>query len=165
MAGERGFAVLGITHFSKNTSGREPLDRVTGSVAFGALARIVMACSKDKNADTRSFCRVKSNIGRDGDGFKYQLRQTLLSSTSGEAIEVSFVEWGEAIEGTAGEILEQSESSNGNRSGDGRLGEAIRFLLETLTKGALPAKEVQKMAENKGISEITLRRAREALRV
>ncbi len=35
-------AVLGITHFSKGTSGREPVERINGSLAFGALARVVM---------------------------------------------------------------------------------------------------------------------------
>ncbi len=36
-------AVLGISHFSKGTAGRDPTERVTGSVAFGAIARVVMA--------------------------------------------------------------------------------------------------------------------------
>ena len=39
-------AVLGISHFSKGTGGRDPLERVTGSLAFGALARIVLATAK-----------------------------------------------------------------------------------------------------------------------
>jgi dihydropteroate synthase len=39
-------AVLGISHFSKGTKGKEPLERVTGSLAFGALARIVLATGK-----------------------------------------------------------------------------------------------------------------------
>ena len=46
LAAELGCAVLGITHLSKNSSGREPLDRVTGSVAFGAVARVVLATVK-----------------------------------------------------------------------------------------------------------------------
>src|SRR4029077_3422294 len=36
-------AVLGITHLSKNTSGREPLERIAGSIAFGAVARVALA--------------------------------------------------------------------------------------------------------------------------
>ena len=60
-AAELGCAVLGITHLSKNSSGREPLDRVTGSVAFGAVARVVLATVKaaDPNAPRR-LVRAKS---------------------------------------------------------------------------------------------------------
>ena len=32
-----GAAVLGVTHLSKGTAGRDPLERVTGSLAYGAL--------------------------------------------------------------------------------------------------------------------------------
>ena len=35
-------ALLGITHYTKNTAGKDPLDRVTGSLAFGAQARVVL---------------------------------------------------------------------------------------------------------------------------
>lgn len=31
-------AVIGITHFTKGTQGREPVERITGSLSFGALA-------------------------------------------------------------------------------------------------------------------------------
>ena len=44
-------AVLGISHFSKGTGGRDPTERVTGSVAFGAVARIVMVAAKIKRED------------------------------------------------------------------------------------------------------------------
>jgi putative DNA primase/helicase len=40
-------ALFGITHFSKGTTGREPLERITGSVAFGALPRVVMIAAKE----------------------------------------------------------------------------------------------------------------------
>src|SRR5262249_17464631 len=39
-------AVLGVSHFSKGTAGRDPLDRLTGSLAFGALARLVFGAAK-----------------------------------------------------------------------------------------------------------------------
>ena len=35
LAQRLGCAVLGITHFSKGTNGRDPVERVTGSIAFG----------------------------------------------------------------------------------------------------------------------------------
>src|SRR5206468_6094748 len=80
-AENQGCALLGITHFTKATQGREPLERVTGSLAFGAVARIVLGTAKIKEEDGggRVLVRVKSNIGPDGGGHKYELRQVELS--------------------------------------------------------------------------------------
>jgi putative DNA primase/helicase len=60
-------AVFGVSHFTKGTAGRDPVERVTGSVAFGALPRVVMAAARvnEGNAERRIFCRAKSNIGPD----------------------------------------------------------------------------------------------------
>src|SRR5690606_36944230 len=57
--------VLGITHLSKGSGGRDPLERLLGSVAFGALARVVIGAAKvdDDGADHRVMARIKSNIG------------------------------------------------------------------------------------------------------
>jgi len=77
------FALLGITHLSKGTSGREPVERINGSLAFGALARIVMIAAKHENkkgkeSSVRIFLRAKSNIGPDDGGFEYELKQSAL---------------------------------------------------------------------------------------
>lgn len=79
-------ALIGITHFSKGTSGHEPVERLTGSLAFGAFARIVMVTAKYQNKNgedkiKRVLIRAKSNIGLDEGGFEYELIQTQLSST------------------------------------------------------------------------------------
>src|SRR5262249_27719599 len=42
LAQQTGAAIIGISHFSKGTAGRDPVERVTGSIAFGAAARIVL---------------------------------------------------------------------------------------------------------------------------
>ena len=73
LAGELVAALVGVTHFSKGTSGREPLERLTGSLAFGALARIVMVTAKSQGQAIgghaeRILCRAKSNIGEDWGG-------------------------------------------------------------------------------------------------
>lgn len=108
----KGCAILGITHLSKNTSGREPTERVTGSIAFSALARIVLLATKvrDEAAETsyRVLVRSKANIAPDDGGFKYDLEQVPLTEFPG--VEASRVVWGERIEGTAREILAQAEA-------------------------------------------------------
>lgn len=75
-----GIAVIGITHFTKGTSGRDPVERITGSLAFGALARVVFIAAKSQEKNEtgeaiRIFMRAKSNIGSDEDGFEYELQQ------------------------------------------------------------------------------------------
>ncbi len=70
LAKEMRCALLGITHFSKGTGGRDPVERLTGSLAFGALARVVLVAAKhqeegDDGRTVRLFCRAKSNIGPD----------------------------------------------------------------------------------------------------
>ena len=61
----RRVAVLGVSHFSKGTQGRDPTERVTGSLAFGALARVVLATAKlpDDKGGGRILVRAKSNLG------------------------------------------------------------------------------------------------------
>src|SRR5262249_17741559 len=84
MGAKLGAALLGVSHFSKGTAGRDPVERVTGSIAFGALPRVVFAAAKS-NEDTplRLLIRAKSNIGPDGGGFAYELQQTDLPGFPG----------------------------------------------------------------------------------
>jgi hypothetical protein len=57
-------AVIGITHFSKGTAGKDPVERVTGSLAFGAVARVIFAAAKNKSGDPeRIFIMAKNNLG------------------------------------------------------------------------------------------------------
>ena len=79
-------AVVGISHFGKGTAGRDPTERVVGSVAFGAVARVVMATGKVKSEDgedKRLLVRSKSNIGPDGGGFEYAIEQIELVAYPG----------------------------------------------------------------------------------
>ena len=53
-------AVLGVTHFTKGTIGKDPIDRVTGSLAFGAVARIVLVATKNQSGEPeRMFIHLK----------------------------------------------------------------------------------------------------------
>ena len=90
-----------MTHFTKGTEGRSPIDRVTGSLAFGASAEFVMVAAKKQDEDdkpgVRIFMRAKSNVGPDEGGFEYELQQAALYSNPD--IVASHVVFGEAIEG------------------------------------------------------------------
>jgi putative DNA primase/helicase len=153
-------AMLGISHFTKGTAGRDPTERVTGSLAFGALARIVLVAAKlpadDGGKDDRILARAKCNIGIDVGGFGYSIEQTELDTKPG--LFASRVLWGEAIDGTARELLADAEDHDDvERTA---IGEAADFLRDELAAGAVPVREIQKRARAAGIADRTLRRAK-----
>ncbi len=150
--------LVGITHFSKGTQGREPIDRITGSLAFAAVARVVMVAAKDTEQDRRILCRAKSNIGPDDGGFAYELRQDELAAYPGVC--ASSVLWGEAIEGSAREILGAAESQPEE---GGALSKAQDWLREFLAEGPQPQREVMSAADAFCHSRKTLRRAKDAI--
>ncbi len=112
-------ALIGITHFSKGGQGGDPSQRVIGSVAFTALARVVLVAAKVKGADGepgRILARAKSNIGPDDGGFEYHLDQVEIA----EGIEASRVGWGKAVEGTARELLTDPDADTDTDEADGK---------------------------------------------
>lgn len=150
-------AVLGITHFSKGTAGREPTERVTGSVAFGALARIVMVTGKrqeDGDGPARIFARSKSNIGPDDGGFGYELRQVNI----GDGIEASAATWGAMVNGTAREILGEMEAVSESPRDD-----AADWLTDLLSAGPMPVKAIKAEANGAGVSWRTIENAKRDL--
>jgi putative DNA primase/helicase len=159
-----GCAVLGISHFSKGTAGRDVIERVTGSLAFGALARLVFAAAKmpDDQGGGRFIARAKSNIGIDGGGFKYELQQQALTDHAG--ISASVLLWGEAIQGNARDILAQAEVTEDPETRS-QTSEAEDWLRDLLMAGQVKATDAIKKAKGAGISEKALRAARERLGV
>ena len=161
-------AIIGISHFSKGTSGRDPLERVTGSVAFGALARLVFAAAKmpddDQEGGSRLFCRSKSNLGPDTGGFRYDLKQVELENYPG--IYVSNLVWGKPEEGSARELLNRAEAmpeSDANGDDDDEMSPQEQWLFDLLTHGPKPAKEVFAEGKEAGFTEKQVRTAREKL--
>ncbi len=165
LAGSMRCALLGITHFSKGTGGKDPVERLTGSLAFGALARVVLVAAKhqeegEDGRTVRLFCRAKSNIGPDDGGFEYDLHQAELKTHPG--IFASSVLWGEAVEGAARELLATADATGDDGEG-GTLADAKRFLADLLHDGPLPTKTIKADADGAGYSWATIRRAQKAL--
>ena len=162
---EFGCAVLGITHFSKGTGGKDPMERVTGSLAFAALARVVLATGKKNDGGIVShvFCRAKSNIGPDSGGFEYDLHQKELADHKG--IFTSYAAWGKAMEGSARELLQEPDNRESNEQGNTALDDAKDFLMELLEDGELPQKQIEIDAKAAGHSMRTVRRAKDALNI
>jgi putative DNA primase/helicase len=160
LASQLEVAVLGITHFSKSSMGRDPIERVTGSIAFGAMARIVMVTANESQADdsSRILARAKSNIGPDGGGFRYQLEQVDVMG-----IDASRVTWGAAIEGKAHALLDDAESApEQHRSAREK---AKSWLHDQLSDRPRSSKSIETAAEEAGISWRTVERAKSELGV
>lgn len=150
-------AVLGITHFSKGTGGRDPIERITGSLAFGALARVVLVTAKGQTGEdtpaSRFLARAKSNIGPDGGGYVYGIEQNELQNNPG--ITASAILWGEALEGTARELLADAE-----RPEDESTDDATSFLREFLKGGPRSANDIYRAAKEVGISKDAVKRVK-----
>lgn len=159
-----GIAALGITHFTKGTSGKEPLERLTGSLAFGAAPRLVWAAGKefdpDGNEIGRVLVRAKSNIGPDGGGIRYRFMQ----AAPEPGISVPVALWGATVTGSAREILAEPEKATADdpeQSGRGKArAEAAEFLREILKDGAAAVESIREQAKQAGISWRTVERAK-----
>jgi hypothetical protein len=154
-------AALGITHFTKNTAGRNPVERVTGSLGFGAAARIVMAAGKvpDEQGGGRILVRAKNNIGPDGGGFRFSIRQ--VEAAGAETIRL---EWGEPLLGSAHELLSMIEQTPEDRTSQT---DAEVYLREILTDagGTMNRKDVLTAAKRAGYPERTVEHARGRLNI
>jgi putative DNA primase/helicase len=154
-------AVVGVTHFAKGGQGQDPTQRVVGSVAFAAVARVVMVAAKvnsDDGKDTRILARSKSNIGPDDGGFEYCIEQ--VEALLG--IEAARIAWGKAVEGTARELLTDL-NADADDSETSAIDEGMECLIRILGRDTVPSRDATLQMKAEGFSEKTIRNARERL--
>ncbi len=158
-AAVHGCAVIGITHFAKGGAGRLPQDRVIGSQAFGALARMVLVAAKDENGSRRVLARAKSNIAPDDGGVAYSLELAAIAN----GIETTRVLWDGVIEGTAREILGEVEYEED--SDDSARIDLERMLVDTLKDagGKMATKALQGEIRDAGHSWDAAKRIKKSL--
>jgi putative DNA primase/helicase len=72
------------------------------------------------------------------------------------------VQWGEAVEGAARDLLATADATGDDGEG-GTLADAKRFLSDLLADGPLPTKTIKADADGAGYSWATIRRAQKAL--
>jgi putative DNA primase/helicase len=162
-AASAGVAVLGVTHYSKGTAGRDPAERVTGSLAFVAVSRLVMVTAKPKEpGESWRLVRAKSNIGPDGGGFEYDLQQVPVDEPKG--IYGQSVAWGASLEGSAQALLAEVEAPQ-EQGNSPALVAAVNWLSEILGTGTVAQQFVEEQAQALGHKWATIRRAKKALGV
>jgi putative DNA primase/helicase len=157
-----GAALVGITHFSKGGQGQDPsatrhrqhcLHRRCSRGAGGREGQ-----RRRKATSAAYWLEAKSNIGPDEGGFSYTLEQC----EALPGIWTSRVVWGDALAGSARELLAEPEES---REAAGPSNEASDFLRERLALGMCPSKTIKAEAEEAGIAWRTVRRAADKLGV
>ena len=155
-------AVLGIGHLTKGTVGKDPLERINGSGAFGALPRLVMGAAKNEaegdGEPERIMVRIKSNIGPSGGGFGYHIDTATLVESPATAEAIANQVWELPLEGTARELLAEAERLDEDAKAS-KVAEAMVFLKVTLKKCERLQREIVAEAKAAGISERTLDRA------
>ena len=148
-------AALGVTHYTKGTTGKDPLERVTGSLAFGALARMVFGTADSTEEDApKVFCRVKSNLGPSGGGFEYDIAVTDIEN----GIRTTRIQWGQPLEGDARDILAACEAESDDASNQRE--DAGYWLRSELEDGPVTVKELKKAAGEAGHQWHTVKRAK-----
>ena len=157
LAEEKSCAILGITHFTKGTAGTSPVERITGSVAFSALARIALTVLTSPNSDRKVFCIAKSNLGMDRGGFEFTVEEVSIT----ENISAPKIKWIKEHDQSAYQI-----SNDLNRREDQRINHgAIDTLSSILEQGPLEINFVKRAMKEHGFSEKQTRTAREHLKV
>ena len=154
LASQHKIAVVLVSHLNKG-SGGNALYRTMGSLAFTAAVRAAYIVTKDQNnPERRLFMPAKNNLAKDSTGLAY----SVITAENGAPI----IAWeSEPVTMTADEALAIPESSDERTATD----DAVDFLTNLLSGGSAKVSDIQNEARNAGISEKTLRRARQKLGV
>jgi putative DNA primase/helicase len=155
-------AVVGITHFRKGSQGATPHERVLGSQAFGALARLVLIAAESEENGRRVFARAKSNISKDRGGIEYSLVPEVVNGD----IATIRINWGAAVEGTAREILKEAEREPDTIE-EGECAQALAMALRDSNGRPVevPKQIIEQQLKQAGYSEKQIRKAREKLKI
>ena len=146
-------AVLGVHHLTKRSEDADPVDRVSGSLAFGAGPRVVFLSALDRKAagEPRGvLMRAKNNIGPTNGGFEFGAETRPLADRPD--IAAQRILWGAFVSEAARDILARLEGKP-----DQDTSKAASFLCDALNGGPRMAAEVIAEGEVAGFNARTLR--------
>lgn len=162
LAAEADLAVIGVLHLRKGAA-VEALDRISGSVAFTAAARSVLAFGQDPGADDspdRVLAHVKSNLGPLASSLSYRVEPATVGPDCSEVRTVRFAPNGEC-DLTASDLLASPVAADRSE-----VGIAAEWLADELAHGKWrKSRPVKDAARAAGISERTLQRVKQRLGV
>lgn len=149
--------IFAIGHYVKNKAGRSGTALSLGSAEFGNVPAIVLGTFKKENGE-RVITRLKSRLGPEGGGFRYQIEavpNTVVDDVKTEPVRVA---WGGEYEGSK----EQAQREFGQIEGSSKtyIEQAKELLLVRLQDGDWqPAKELEDEAATMQINKKCLQRA------
>jgi hypothetical protein len=152
-------AVLGIHHLTKRSEGADPIDRVSGSLAFGAGPRVVLLNALDEKAGGEPrgvLMRAKNNLGPAHGGFNFTAETRPLDDFPDIAAQRML--WGNCVNESARDVLARLEGRTEPREVGG-LRKAAAFLRQALKAGPRTAAEVIAEGEAAGFNKRALQRA------
>jgi hypothetical protein len=153
LAERTGACVLVVRHLNK-APGNNPLYRGGGSIGIIGAARMAFVLGKDpKDENRRVLASTKNNLAKLPKSLMFTLEEAESSAVR--------VNWLGESEVSAHQLLATPREEE---HADAR-SEAVEFLNDVLADGAVPASEIIADAEDAGISEKTLRRAKKLLGV
>jgi len=151
LAARCGIAVITVSHLNKG--GGDALTRVQGNIGFVAAARSAFIVIKDKaDSGRRLFLPCKNNLGADDTGFAYRVVGNGAPKVEWETAPVAI----SADEAVAPDLHQRGPTPEACK-------EAEAWLRAVLSQGPRPAAELLSEAVADGITEGTLRRAKDAL--
>jgi hypothetical protein len=165
-----GCAILGLTHVNKGSKKKDPLDRVNGSVAIGALARLAWVVARDESDSvddgvSRSvLVRAKSNLGPTDGGFAYHIDQIDVSTPQAGVMQSSRIGWDGLLQGSPKDILSDAEGGSAPVRED-RKQATTAFLAIQLAGGPVPTEIIAGAAREARLSWATVRRAADEMGV
>jgi hypothetical protein len=148
--------VWAIRHLNKQVALTDPILRGGGSIGIIGAARAGLLAAfdpGDPEGERRVLAVTKTNLAR---------RVASLAYRVVEADGVPAVEWLGRSDHTARSLLRAQAEEPEERAA---LQEAVEFLVEALAQGPRPAEEVLREAQQAGLAERTVRRARAVARV
>jgi hypothetical protein len=152
LADRHHIAVVCVMHLNKGNH-RSALNRIGGSIAFGALARAVHTVIKHPTDEAcRLFGPIKMNIAKSPETYGF----TFVGQESDTALS-----WDDKPSTYKAETL-LTESGQANTSA---VAEAMEFLTDALEDGPVPSTQLEDDADSLGISKSSLKRAKKQMGV
>lgn len=151
-AEEKNVAVLGVSHLNKSEKS-ENISRVSGSMAFIAVPRVVHLLADDPDCPGRRFLfPLKGNLGPNQDCFAFSIEPRMLEG----GIETSAIVWED-------ECVPAPSDWGVPTKPKSKLEKAKDFLITLLSKKSYQATEVYHLGEKHGHASATLKRAKKEL--
>jgi hypothetical protein len=162
LAERQNLAILGVMHLNKGQTG-DLISRVSGSTAFTAAPRSVLAFARDpgdpdgEEGDRRVIVHAKSNWGARTDTLACRIEQRN-GVVDGETYSSSRLVFTGSSGVTAADII-------GNVSDQGSIEDAAAFLVAELADGPKPAQALQSAARAAALAWRTVERAKRTLKI